>query len=657
MKNDSEQREQAAAAELSLRERAEAKLQRDSAGVPERAGRPTLGATQEQLYELRLHQLELEMQNEELRRIQLELANERTRYRDLYNFAPVGYCTLSETEVIQELNLTFAVMLGASRAGLLNTPILHYVFSEDADRYYLSRRQLYETGEPQELDVRLLKTDGAPFWCHLKFVLTDIGSGGLIYYVTFDDISGRKAAEEKYLALFNDIPDALFIADPLSRKLVDCNRAAELLTGYSRVELLMMKAEELHPSDRLEMTMPPGFQQHAAGAQILVETEIMTKAGRRIPVEISASTFSVGTSRYMQGIFRDISERVRRDAEIKYLSFHDVLTGLYNRRYFEEELQRLDTARQLPISIIVCDINGLKLTNDVFGHAAGDSLLQAAAQYFRAGCRAEDVTVRYGGDEFTVLLPQCDAATASDIVARIQGLAREKTIEGLPVSLALGAATKIVADENIYLVINRAETQMYWNKSQTANQVRLEMLEALERQVYVKDYKEEHATRMRELASQFAEYLQLSNELIADIQTLANVHDIGKVAIDDAILDKTGALDDREWQIVKGHPLTGNRILRITRMVSFAVEEAVLGHHEHWDGGGYPNGLAGTAIPFLSRLIAIIDAYDVMTNDRPYHSALAPAAAIAELSRAAGTQFDPELVLKFVEFIGNRVVN
>ncbi len=610
----------------------------------------------EQLHELRIHQIELEMQNEELRRIQLELAGERTRYLDLYNFAQVGYCTLSEAEVILELNLTFSAMVGADRAALMGTPILRYVFNQDADSYYLSRKKLFATGEPQELDLRLLKTDGTAFWCHLKSVLTHSETQGRVCQVIFDDISDRKSAEEKYFALFNDMTDALLIADPVSRKLVDCNRAAELLTGYSRAELLTMNAEALHPHDRLDMNMPPGFQEHAAGSQTLVETEIMTKAGIRIPVEIGASTFTVGTRQFMHGIFRDVSERVQREKELAYLNFHDVLTGLYNRRYFEEELQRLDTARQLPISIIVCDINGLKLTNDVFGHDAGDRLIQTAACCFQTGCRAEDVIVRYGGDEFSVLLPQCDAEMAKNIVDRIQGFVREKAIEGLPVSLALGAATKTAADEDIYAVINRAETQLYKNKSQTACQVRLEMLEALERKVYVKDYKEGHAARMRALATRFAEHLQLSNELLADLQTLATVHDVGKVAIDDAIIDKTGALDAREWEIVKKHPLTGNRILRITRLVSFAVEEAVLGHHEHWDGCGYPNGLAGTAIPLLSRLIAIIDTYDVMTNDRPYRSALPPEAAVAELIRCAGTQFDPELVEKFVEFIGNREV-
>ena len=352
--------------------------------------------------------------------------------------------------------------------------------------------------------------------------------------------------------------------------------------------------------------------------------------------------------------FRDITARKRNEEEILYLSFHDVLTGLYNRRYFETELQRLDTARQLPISIISGDVNGLKLTNDIFGHACGDELISTAARLLQQCCRAEDIVVRYGGDEFVVFLPQCDAAAADEIIARVQNKCRDSFVQGVPVSLALGAASKTEPDEELFSIVNLAETRMYRNKLSVENRVRLDTLEALERSVGEKDYTEDHSRRLRASVLQFSEYLQLPDKMISDLAQLATLHDIGKVAISEQILNKTGSLTADEWAIVKIHPLMGRRILRATRLVSFNIEEAVQAHHEHWDGSGYPHGLKAEAIPYISRLIAIIDAYDVMTHDRPYRRALAQETAVGELERCAGSQFDPELVEKFVEFLAER---
>ena len=350
--------------------------------------------------------------------------------------------------------------------------------------------------------------------------------------------------------------------------------------------------------------------------------------------------------------FRDITERTHAEEKLVFLSFHDVLTGLYSRRYFEEELQRMDTTRQLPISIISGDVNGLKLTNDVFGHARGDELIITAARQLQSCCRVEDIVVRFGGDEFVVLLPKCDEARALEIIERIQAQCRDKTIEGIPVSLALGAATKTEPTEELNTVVNLAETRMYKNKSSEVNRIRLDTLEALERSVYEKDYKADHALRLQEFATDFGKFLWLPAEMISDLALLATLHDIGKIGIAEEILNKPDKPTEEEWTTIKTHPELGNRILRATRMVSFAVEEAVLLHHEHWDGSGYPKGLKAEAIPFISRAVAIIDAYDVMTHDRPYHCAITHEQAIAELQRCAGSQFDPVLVAKFVEFIG-----
>ena len=248
----------------------------------------------------------------------------------------------------------------------------------------------------------------------------------------------------------------------------------------------------------------------------------------------------------------------------------------------------MDNARQLPISIISGDVNGLKLTNDVFGHAHGDELIKTAARQLQNCCRSEDVVVRFGGAEFVVFLPQCNKATALRIIKQVQENCRAKTIEGIPVSLALGAATKTNPDENIYDAISLAETRMYQNKSNEVQRIRRETLDALERKVYKIDYTESHAERLRVLAMQFGDYLLLPPAMLADLETLATLHDIGKIAIPEQLINKPGPLTADEWELIKNHPAMGNRILRATRMVNFAVEEGVLTHHEHSDGTGYP---------------------------------------------------------------------
>ena len=351
-------------------------------------------------------------------------------------------------------------------------------------------------------------------------------------------------------------------------------------------------------------------------------------------------------------IIHDITERKINEQRVVYLSFHDLLTGLYNRSYFEEELGRMDTVRQLPISIINGDVNSLKMTNDVFGHAKGDELIIAAAQILKSCCREEDVVVRYGGDEFVAFLPRCDEATAQHIIERIHDKCRDKTIEGVPVSLALGVATKLRVDENINTMVSLAETRMYKNKISGANRVRYETLSALEQLAFTKDYHtKDHAERMQEMATHFGEHLRLPGATIQDIAMLASLHDIGKSAISEQILKKDSTLSAAEWSEIKTHPEVGYRILRAIRELSFGAEDAVLAHHEHWNGAGYPRGLQADGIPFISRLITIIDAYDVMTHDRPYRTAMTHADALVELKRCAGTQFDPELVEKFLEFV------
>ncbi len=295
------------------------------------------------------------------------------------------------------------------------------------------------------------------------------------------------------------------------------------------------------------------------------------------------------------------------------------------------------------------DLNGLKLANDAFGHAAGDALLVETAQILKSSCRSDDVVARIGGDEFGLILFGADEATALSVVRRIRNRCAKSKLQPLKPSIALGVATKSSPEENIFEVFQKAESRMYRRKLLEGSSIRSHFMHSLQQSLQEKSWEtEKHTMRLRAIVTRLAKALDLSRAVIDDLALLAALHDIGKIAIPDDILNKPGPLTEEEWTIMKRHPEIGYRIARTSpELVSIA--EYILSHHERWDGKGYPRGLVGENIPLPARLLSVADAFDAMTSDRPYRKAMSAQQALAELERNAGTQFDPDVVAAFVE--------
>jgi diguanylate cyclase (GGDEF)-like protein/PAS domain S-box-containing protein len=351
------------------------------------------------------------------------------------------------------------------------------------------------------------------------------------------------------------------------------------------------------------------------------------------------------------GTIQDITRIRKTEDDIRYLSYHDHLTGLFNRRFYEEVLTKLDREENLPLTLVMGDVNGLKMVNDSFGHEVGDELIRKASEVIKNGCRDSDVVARLGGDEFVIILPQTDAETAAKIISRMESQASEEKINGLKLSIAFGTKTKIKEEESIKKILETAEDEMYRNKLFESAKNRNRTIDLIMNTLYEKSNGEMvHSNRVGLICEKIGLKMQLDKNEIKQIRTAGLFHDIGKMGIDAKILNKPGSLCDDEWKEIRRHPEIGYRILSSFSKFSDTATY-ILEHHERWDGGGYPKGLKGEEISLQSRIVAVADSFDAMTSDRVYRKALPQEEALAEIERCAGTHFDPTVARLLIEII------
>ena len=350
-------------------------------------------------------------------------------------------------------------------------------------------------------------------------------------------------------------------------------------------------------------------------------------------------------------IERNLTKKKEMEKDLDYLSYNDQLTGVYNRRFFEEELERIDLKENLPITVLFADVNGLKLVNDSFGHRVGDELLTRVAKVLKKSCRNRDIISRIGGDEFVILLPNTNSLQAEKVINRIKKMTLREKVEAIDLSVSFGLGIKENEDEDIMEALKKAEDNMYKNKLFEGPSMRNKTIQTIIKTLNEKnDREEQHSKRVSILCKDMGRILNLPDEEILELETLGLLHDIGKIAISDSILDKDGKLTEEEQTEIRKHPEIGYRILStVSDLADMATY--VLSHHERWDGKGYPRGLKGEEISFKSRIIAIADAYDAMVSKRPYRNPLSKEEAISEIKKNAGIQFDPTLSRIFIETV------
>jgi len=475
------------------------------------------------------------------------------------------------------------------------------------------------------------------------------------------DITDRKMVENKLEkeisfmnALMERIPDSIYFKDRKSR-FVLINKALAERFGIKDPDEAVGKTDfDFFSEEHAKQAYDDEQNVIKTGRPIvdIEEKETWHEKGDRWVSTIKMPFYDkkgkiIGTF----GISRDITDRKKAEEKIEYLSFHDVLTGLYNRAYFDEELNRIDTERQLPITIVMGDLNGLKLINDAYGHSKGDMVLRNIADILKESFRKEDITSRWGGDEFISILPKTSVKDARSIIKRIKELCEEKSTTEMPLSISFGAATKKSSSESIDDILKEAEDKMYKSKIVESVPIQESLIQSLK--VSLKKGDHRTATRIKKMddyAVLIGKKLNLSSIKLEELKLFMDLYNIGKLAVADKIMAKKGRLTAEEWEIVKEIPEVGYRIAESSTKLK-PIAESILSLHEWYNGQGYPRGIKGEEIPVLSRISFLITSYDAMTSDRPYRNKMTNSEAKKEIKKFSGIQFDPKVVVAFFELL------
>lgn len=596
-------------------------------------------------------------------RSNVDLLKQKMTFESLFRNSNDAIVRIDINQRVLDINERFEILFGYDLSEIKGQLVDRLISSSKRLNESVSLTKELLTGEKIKVEGVRYGKNGKPRIFIVQGVPIIVDNEVIGGYGIYTDITESKKAEKKieaqkviFEALFKNSSDAIVRFD--SRHcIIDINENFTQLFKYSIDEIRGKRIDEV--VNKTDMKDPVRLTHLLLqGETFMLEGERYDKYDEKVEVSIKGVPIIAGGKVIGgYGIYSDISARKSAENEILYMSYHDQLTGVYNRRFFEEEFNRYNAKRYMPISLIMADVNGLKLINDAFGHEAGDELLKRMARVLGENCRDGEVIARLGGDEFVILLPSTDEYEAEAIVKRIKSSCHNEAFKNIEFSMSFGWDSKTTVDESIKDLFKRVEDQMYRNKLVESPSIRGKMFDTVIKTLHAKNEREErHSSRVSEYSELIAKSLCMNSIKVKELKTAGWLHDIGKIAISDSILDKTGKLDDEEWKEVKKHPEIGYRILNSVNEFT-ELSEHILSHHERYDGKGYPKGLKGDEIPLQSRIIAIADAYDAMTSDRTYRNALSENEAIQQLKINSGTQFDPLLVDVFVGILEEKSEN
>ncbi|TDY55960.1 PAS domain S-box-containing protein/diguanylate cyclase (GGDEF)-like protein [Aminivibrio pyruvatiphilus] len=387
------------------------------------------------------------------------------------------------------------------------------------------------------------------------------------------------------------------------------------------------------------------FSSLRTGRGIRVDDEVFWTSGGT-PLDVAYSSYPQFRNGELTGAvvtFTDNTERRKSEARINFLTYHDSLTGLYNRAFFEEELKRMDRDENLPLAVIFGDVNGLKLTNDIFGHSAGDELLKKSAEALRKSCRESDIIARVGGDEFTIILPRAKPEDVRKLIGRIKGEISKLRVRAIKGSIALGFSVKTDPGQSVQETLREAEEAMYREKDLGRKAESLETISAIMETLHEKSpCQKQHSENVSRICMEIGHALNMPETETRKLKEAGFLHDIGKIVVDEDVLNEAGCLfpgeEDSDGEMKK-HPVAGFRILNLYDE-TMDLGESVLNHHENWDGSGYPRGIGGEEIPQMARILRAGEAFDDLLESME-EGRMTGEEVLEQILKLRGTSLDP----------------
>ena len=608
--------------------------------------------------------------------IKSNLEESELRFRTLVEQAPIGI-TISKENHIFFINPMYQRILGRTKEEISELGWEKITHPDDLIRE-LEKYNKMKSGEIDSYSMikRYIRGDGVTVWVNITVAKIKIKNQfDQNNICMIQDISelvktneNLKVNETKYkdlylefenkqlllTSLLDSINDLIFYKDAEGVYL-GCNEAFEKFVGKERNQIIGFTDYDLFDKEIAKLFRQMDIEMMAQKNQRRNDEFVPYPDNKWVWLETLKSPFynSKGNILGLIGVSRDITERKEQEEKILYLNHHDILTGLYNRTFFEKEKTDIDKEENLPLSVIIGDINGLKLINEGFSLDEGDKILVEEAIILKNCIRDGDILARTGGDEFTMLMPKTDSIEARIIVDKIKAACKDYANEvGNKIygaSLSLGYDTKYNKEESFDKIIRSAEEEMYRSKLLEGKSMHSAIVDSIKATLFEKSKEtEKHGGRLGALSKKLGVELGLNEKDQVALELVSTLHDIGKIGIDKNILEKQGKLSELEWHEIKKHPEIGYRIAKTVPELR-TIAEYILCHHERWDGKGYPQGLAGEDIPYLARVLSVLDSYDAMIEDRPYRKAMSKGNAIEEIKKNAGTQFDPEVAKIFVE--------
>jgi len=602
--------------------------------------------------------------------VAMQLRESENLFKAVFNQAPIGIATISPDSKVAKSNPAYQYMIEFTQENIeknnwqsmshpddlaLELPLFEAFKKGENNGYDLIKRIQNDKGDFRWINLiirplRLYEDTREDYLCIIQDVHEEIKA-----------LQALKESERSKELLLSHLPGLAYrCRNDRDWTMEYVSPGCKELTGYEPDELVFNKKisfnELIEPS--YQTTLYEQWQQAILKHEdFRAEFEIITADdNKKWVLELGQAVYDeLGNVLALEGIIIDITDIKLRDAQIQYLDMHDVLTGTYNRKYLEIETVRVNQAMYCPMLVMIADINGVRLINDAYGFKEGDQLIIQAASILKQVCGDEASVFRTGGDEFTVLIPHFESKYLQNLLQRVKHsieIYNDKLENpALNLSLSLGAAIRENTSIGFEEVTKEAIESLHKNKLLDRKSHFSSVISSMQATMYAKSEEtEEHTERLADYVRRMGQWLNLSQSQMDNLTLLSLLHDIGKIGIPEHILHKPGKLTDEEWIIMRKHTEIGYRIALASPELH-TIAPYILTHHERWDGKGYPNGVKGDDIPLLARILSIVDAFDAMTQDRVYRKGMDVEAAILELRRCAGSQFDPTLVDLFIQHV------